>query len=143
MAIVITALPSELEDAIKQSMEAVNNACLEMRQRGFTVLLPASLDFEVTISNDANAGTDVKEGSDTSGTVTGTPSTTTSTVTSAESTQLVDKTGGNSTSVTTPSGVAGTSNTIITHPQVITTSGGGDSQSEEMTQEWIEKVDGT
>jgi hypothetical protein len=142
MPIVITATPSQLEDSITQALEAVNNSCLAMRQRGLTVLLPTQIDFEVTINNGSDTGLQVKDGEDTTGSVDGTISTVESTTASAQSTQLTDKTGGDSTSVTAPSGAGGTSNTTITHPNVVTTSSGSDTNKEDMTQQWEYKQGG-
>jgi len=87
MAITITAKPEEIESSITQALEGENNACLAMRQRGLTVILPERLDFELTIANSEAAGASTKDTSEKD-------AQSNSTTTYGTSTQIANKTGG-------------------------------------------------
>ena len=129
MAIVITALPSEIEDSITQALEGVNNACLAMRQRGLTVLLPASLDFELSINNGSDTATDTKESTEKDAGVS------TSVSSFGDAVQTSTKEGGGATTTRSPIGTE-TSKTTITHPEIRTDAGGGDGSKDITQQKW-------
>jgi len=132
MAITITAKPEEIESSITQALEGVNNACLAMRQRGLTVILPERLDFELTIANSEATGASTKDTSEKDG------GSSVSTTTHGTSTQTASKTGGGHNTTTTPNGEE-FSTTTITHPAVSTASSGGDDTRESMTQQHASK----
>jgi len=141
MAIIITALPSEIEDSITQALEGVNNACLAMRQRGLTVLLPASLDFELSINNGSDTGnntgtstktdtaTDTKESTEKDAGVS------TSVSSFGDAVQTSTKEGGGATTTRSPIGTEN-STTTITHPAIRTDAGGGDGSKDITQQKW-------
>jgi len=131
MAITITAKPEEIESSITQALEGVNNACLAMRQRGLTVILPERLDFELTIANSEAAGASTKDTSEKD-------AQSNSTTTYGTSTQIANKTGGGHNTTNSPNG-SDRSTTSITHPAVQTAASGGDDTDERMTQDHIPK----
>jgi hypothetical protein len=135
MAIQLTALPREIEDVITQSLEGVNNACLQMRQRGLTLLLPERVSFEIEIAQTDDDGTETKADTGTkkdTGTKTDT-GTSTSLTTFGDINTTTDKSGGGFTNTRVPSGDE-VSVTNIAHPSILTSSSGGDTTQEDMNQ---------
>ena len=117
----------KLQEAIIQTLREVNDACLQMRQEGITVLLPEAIEFTANLvtGNDINVVPRTTTEIDIDG---GTVTTLRQQVTPDTSTV---RKSGESFRTTSERGPT-TENATITHPSVQTASGGGDTATEQV-----------
>ena len=118
----------KLKAAIKQAVEEINDAALDLRDDGITVLMPEFIDFEVSLVTDLNAVNRTETRTEDNGT------TTTTTSQSTPDTQTRVTSGGDTQTRRLPTG--GTETTTITHPSIITTGSGADNSDETVTYEY-------
>lgn len=123
---------SKLQEAIIQCMEEINDACLNLRNQGITVLLPEYVDFEVNMvtGDDINVVSRTSSEAEADG---GTVVTTRQQTTPDTSSST--RSGENFTTTKNPT--QGIEVTTIGHPAVRTQQGGGDSSEEEVNYEYV------
>ena len=116
----------KLKEAIIQALEEINDSLYDMRLQGFQCLLPAAVEFQVNMvtADDNNVITRSFSEADADG-----GTTVTLREQLAPDVEQTTREGENFTTTRTP-GEAGTSVQEVTHPQVQTSSGGGDRTDE-------------